>query len=596
LAFDGVALSAVTNELQELVGSRIEKIYQPEPSCVLLHLHTRQNRCKLLLSSHPVNGRVHLTKLTYTNPLHPPLFCMILRKHLEGGKLVSVTQGENLERSLTISVEVLDELGDLTIKQIILEIMGRHSNLILVEPEKGIIIDGIKRYTHAVSRYREVLPGRKYLAPPSQDKLNLLEVKEEQFKEALFSSPLHSPIYKLFVNSLGGISTSLAKELVESTGLPLELTLNSIGDYEFSLLWQKVSCLARIIRNKNYNPTVYSSFDEPIDFTAISFSPQEAKKKTKSLCFSTMSLALDYFYEKQITHEKVTKAKHSLLKILNKELQRNYKKRIIQEETVTFAEEAKPFRIAGELLTANLYRLEKGLAEITVENFYDANNSLITIPLKKELTPAENAQLYFKKYNKAKIGAKKAKQQLLLTLTEIEYLESVVQSIEQADLIEEIEDIKQELIKEGYLKQPVVKKGKSKNTTKSKTKFLTYLSSKGFKILVGKNNRQNDLLTLKVAKDHDLWFHVKDIPGSHVIVQTNEQEVPDSTIKEAALIAAFYSKGQSSSQVPVDWTQKKHVKKPNGAKPGKVIYENHKTIFITPDKELLESLQKMENK
>lgn len=592
MAFDGIVLAAVTGELQGLIGSRITKIYQPEAGSILLHLHNRQSKAKLFISTHPVNGRVHLTKLNYENPLNPPLFCMLLRKHLEGGKIVDITQGQNLERFLTISVEVFDEVGDRKLKQIIVEIMGKHSNLILVDPETGTIIDGIRRFSHEVSRYREVLPGRTYIAPPAQNKLELVKTTEELFKAALFNLPLNSFVYKLLVKCLGGISTPMAKELVVAAGLPLELTLNTMGEYEFSMLWQQVGSLANQVSSQEYTPTIYKDAAELLDFSAI---PYTYSLQADELVFTSMSQALDFYYEQKMAQEELAHQKRELTKVLNKELERNYKKKLLQEQTVSFAKDAEPFRVMGELLTANIYRIEKGMGEITVENFYDPENGLITIPLEKELTPAQNAQAFFKKYNKAKVSAEKALEQLFLTCEEIDYLESVTQSVNQAEGLIEIDEIRQELIKESYLAPPNRKKEKLKQPTKTKPQFLTFLSSAGFNILVGKNNRQNDLLTLKIAKDHDLWFHVKDIPGSHVIVQTKGQEIPDSTLEEAALVAAYYSKGQSSSQVPVDWTYKKHVKKPSGAKPGKVIYDNFKTIYITPDMSLIDKLEKVKD-
>jgi predicted ribosome quality control (RQC) complex YloA/Tae2 family protein len=590
MAFDGIVLAAVTKELQVLIGCRIEKIYQPEASCLVLHLHNRNNKTKLFLSAHPVNGRAHLSQLIYDNPLNPPLFCMLLRKHLEGGKIISISQGENLERCLYVSVEVFDEVGDLKIRQLVIEIMGKHSNIILIDPVSGTIIDSIKRVSSEVSRHREVLPGRKYLAPPAQNKLKLMELTEEQFKTALFNFPLNSYLYKSVVKCLGGISTSIAKGLVLAAGLPLEIDLNSIGDYEFTKLWQQIIYLADIIRSENFVPIVYTDDNKLLDFAAVPFTHCVTAKEN---IFDSMSQALDYYYEKKMAQEALDKQKYNLHKVLNKELERLYKKRLIQEKTIAQAKDAEPLRLMGELLTANIYRLKKGMIEVTVENFYDPTNGLITIPLERDLSPAQNTQNYFKKYNKAKVSAEKAHEQLLLTNDEISYLESVMQSMLQAETLAEVEEVSQELIKEGYLTQPGKKKGREKKEKKAKTKYLKFLSGAGFPILVGKNNRQNDLLTLKIAKDHDLWFHVKDIPGSHVIVQTNGREVPDSTLEEAALIAAYYSKGQSSSQVPVDWTQKKHVKKPSGARPGQVIYENYKTIFITPDKQLVNELKKV---
>lgn len=590
MPFDGIVLSAVQQELQaKLLQGRIDKIYQPSADTIVMHIRQPAETYKLLLSAHATNGRVHLTQASFSNPFSPPLFCMVLRKHLEGGRITAITQA-GLERQLIITVEALDELGEWKTKLLIVEIMGKHSNIILVNKENQLILDGIKRYTHAVSRHREVLPGKIYVAPPDQKKLNPLVLREEDFREALLSADLSSKICQVLVKKIAGLSTVLAREMVFRAGLDPEAPVEIIGEYELIRLWQELQELAAAVKTNSFQPSVYFQQEKVLDFAAIQLKHLACAQERS---FPSISAALDCFFQEKQAQENLEKSRQELQKIITKELEKKYKKRTILEETIAQAKNAEPYRIKGELITANIYRINRGDTKVLVHNFYDPNNSLMEIELDPELTPSENAQAYFKKYNKAKAGAKMAAQQLAVTNEEIYYLESVLQGLENASSLEDIREIEREMTAQGYLTNPEEKaKQRTAKKEDGKSQPLKFSSSEGFTILVGKNNRLNDWLTMKVAKDHDLWLHVKDLPGSHVIVQTDGKKVPENTLLEAATLAAYYSKGKYSSNIAVDWTYKKNVRKPSGAKPGMVIYENHQTIYVTPEEKIIEKIKR----
>ncbi|MDS1029629.1 NFACT RNA binding domain-containing protein [Bacillota bacterium LX-D] len=593
MAFDGFVMSTVKEELTDkLLAGRIDKIYQPNADLLILHIRQRSGNYKLVISTHAYNCRIHLTSVNFPNPLNPPIFCMVLRKHLEGGKIIALQQ-QNLERQLIITIEALDELGQLKAKQLVIEIMGKHSNVILLDKEKNTIIDGMKRYTHAVSRHREVLPGRTYIEPPNQGKINPLELTEDKFRSVLLNNEYNIKVQKALVNNFSGFSSLLAREVVFRAGLEQDVVLDVIGDYDLTRLWQGLQQITTLVSTKQSKPTLYYDHEGPKDFSFLNL---EHLANVAAVKFPSMSEALDAFFKEKQEKEDLAKEKHTLAKVLQKELEKNHKKRLLQEETIALAKKAEPFRIYGELLTANIYRIAKGEKVITVENFYHPENKKVQIQVNPELSPVQNAQAYFKKYNKAKAGAVKAQEQLNFTLAEINYLDSILQSVEQTTQLAELAEIKNEMIAANYISPPNLKPGKkSKIEKQQKIEPLVFTSSEGFHIYIGKNNKQNDWLTTKFAKDDDLWLHVKDLPGSHVIIKTEGKKVPDQTLLEAAHLAAYYSKGQHSSQVPVDYTLKKYVKKPAGAKPGMVIFEHNQTIYITPTEDLISKLTNNSN-
>lgn len=588
MPFDGLVLAAVRQELDNsFKGSRIEKIYQPERDELALVLHQPGKRQRLLLSAHARDARVHLTTTAKENPTSAPLFCMVLRKHLEGGRILAFEQ-PGLERVLIIKVESRDELGRSSEKHMVCEIMGKHSNIILVDPNSGTIIDGIRRYSHSVSRYREVLPGREYLPPPAQGKQNPLTIDEEVFRRICLDMPLETTLTDLLQKRLEGLSPATCREIVHRANLPADYLLDQCGDYDLRALWQALCTVTIPARQGEFAPClVTGKKGEPLDFAAL-----ELNYTGKTVKRGGMNELLDLFYTARSNHQKFSAQKNSILSLLNKETSRLLKKVSIYKDSMDETNGFDQFRLYGELLTANLYRMKTGLREVSLENYYDPSCPHVVIPLDPQLTPLENSRVYFKKYVKAKNTRVAVESRLSLALEELGYLEGIKTSLEQAGTQAELEEIRLELTEQGYLKAPVTRPGKKEN---KKERHIprphAFRSSDGFSIFVGKNNKQNDYLTLKMAAQDDLWLHAREIHGAHVIVRAEGREIPARTLDEAAGLAAFFSKGRSSTKVPVDYTLVKYVHKPRGARPGMVIYENQKTIMAVPDEERVEMLR-----
>jgi len=578
MPFDGFVMAAVVSELKEkILLGRIIKIYQPENNLIIFRIKKGQDSFQLLLSAHPVTGRMHLTAASRENPAQPPLFCMVLRKHLEGGRIVNIRQYE-LDRITEIFVESNNDLGELTLKKVMVEIMGKHSNIILVDPGNGTVLDGIRRYSHAVSRHREVLPGRPYLLPPSQGKAETLNVSEEEFREILLSLPLTTPVAKGILKKFSGFSPLLALEVVSRAQLDHDSIIDNLGDYDLIRLWQSFTDFSGAVNKNCFHPTVVKGQGGLLDFSCVLLE-QFAESDTRE--FASVSQALDFFFTEKEKEELISSRKRELLKIVNGEIDRIEKKLSIQYEQLAEIEDADKWRLFGELITANMYQLSRGKTLIVLENFYHPGER-VEIPLNPLLSPGENAQFFFKKYNKAKSSRVLIQRQTKKGQEEKNYLESISSFIENSTDLKDLEEIRSELAESGYLKDKTF--SKAKKAAPASSQPLSFSSKEGFIILVGKNNKQNDFLTLKLAKKDDLWLHTKNIPGSHVIIRKKPgEEIPFSTIKEAAKLAAFFSKAKYSSQVPVDYTFVSQVKKPNGAKPGMVIYFEQKTIYVTPD-------------
>lgn len=588
MAFDGPVLVAVSKELNNnLLLSRIEKIYQPAGKEIVLLLHTRPQKTRLVLSADAREARAHITGEVRENPLSPPLFCMVLRKHLEGGRIIRFDQN-GLERVLRIHVEAIDELGRLAEKVLILEIMGKHSNIILTDPADNIILDGIHRYSHAVSRHREVLPGRIYVEPPQQDKTDPLVVTEEVFRDVIWQAPEQQSLAKALLAGFGGFSPQTCREIVARSGLAPETPVGACGDYELQKLWQSFHRLAEDIKSGSFKPTlVLNGAGEAVAFSAVDLTladePEQFVKQHGS-----MNEVLDRYFTLRRQKLGLEQRKNNLLQVVNHEKEKLAKKLAIYEAALTDAVEAEKYKIMGELLTANLYQIEKGAPAAEVINYYDPAGATTVIELDPRYTPAENAQLYFRKYTKAKNSAEYALAQKESTQAEFSYLDSVLGSLDQAESMAEVDEIRPELVEQGYLKEKSLHRRPRTGAGKAAEPLppLDFTSSDGLTILVGRNNRQNDRLTLRTAQPEDIWLHVKDIPGSHVIIRCSHlADVPAGTLTEAAVLAAYYSKGRSSANVPVDYTLRKHVHKPKGAKPGMVIYENQRTLYVTPAEE-----------
>lgn len=575
MPYDGFVMAAIRSELErEIIGGRIERIYQPSPLEITLLIHRPGNRWRLLLSAHPQNARVHLTTKVKENPLSPPLFCMVLRKHLEGGRIQKIHQ-PGLERVLVFHIQGWDDIGEPAPRELICEVMGRHSNIILVDPQANQIIDAIKRYTHAVSRHREVLPGREYVPPPKLPKLNPLTAEEEAFYHCLLQGSLESPVAVALQHCLHGVSLLTARETVYRAGLPPDMTLDQCGEYELSRLWVTAKQMALQAFKGEFSPSmVVDEQGHPVEVAAFDLTHLHPLPRRHG----PMNLLVDLFYGAIEEREERMRLSQSLLAVVKREIKHLSGVISLQEERLAQAEKADQYRIFGELLMANLTRLGKGAKEVEVENFYDPEGKPVTILLDPGLTPLENAQAYFKKYTKAKQTSEEAKKRLANCQSELEYLLGVETAINLATTKEELAEIRQELEEQGYLKPA----GKEKKREQTKPQPIVFTSSDGFTILVGKNNRQNDYLVTRLAREEDLWLHAKDVPGSHVIVRTQGQPVPETTLLEAAALAAYFSRSRQSSKVAVDYTLIKNVRKPRGARPGYVTYTGQRTVVVKP--------------
>ncbi|WP_315905728.1 NFACT RNA binding domain-containing protein [Priestia koreensis] len=568
MSFDGIFTYAITKELQdELVSARISKIYQPFSNELVLQIRGRNGNKRLLLSAHPSYARIHFTNEAYENPSEPPMFCMLLRKHLEGSIIENVYQPD-LERMIVIEAKSRNEIGDITHKKLIIEIMGRHSNIILVDKDRQTIIDSIKHISMAVNRHRTILPGQLYVEPPAQEKINPFDATEETILQQLdfYGGKLHEQIVQRFE----GISPLLAKEIVHRAGLANRSTLPKTFVDVFNE-----------IKEGRFVPNL-TTVDGKDYFYVLPLSHLDGEAKT----YEDISTLLDRFYYGKAERDRVKQQANDLLQFIRSERNKNEKKIKKLERTLKSAEEADQFQLQGELLTAHMHMFKQGDKSVEVVNYYDENGSTITIELDPQKSPSKNAQSYFSKYQKAKNSVEVVKEQIAKAETEISYFDSIMQQMESASH-KDISEIREELMEEGYLKN---RRGKQKQKKPQKPTLEQYIASDGTEILVGKNNKQNEYLTNRVAARDDVWFHTKDIPGSHVVIRSTAPS--DDTILEAAKLAAYFSKAKLSSSVPVDFTKIRHVKKPSGSKPGFVIYDNQQTVFVTPDEELVLKLRK----
>lgn len=586
MALDGLVIHSIVDELhKKLLGGKIDKVYQPENDEIVLHIRNNKENFKLVLSCSASNPRVYLASdYKKENPINAPMFCMLFRKYIQGGNIVNVSQVD-FERIIKISVESFDELKEKTTKDIIIEIMGRHSNIILTHSSNNKIIDSAKRIPPSVSRVRQILPGQTYVLPPKQDKLNpITDISLNSFVDTL--SSFDGPIFKAIYSKFLGISPVIAKEICFRANIDENLLVSEISSDDISKIYREFHNLFKYIKDNVYNPcmVIDTSIDKVLDFSCINLS---LFSNLSIINDDSISKILENYYATKDIKDRIHQRSSDLRKSISIKLDRLYNKLNKQEKELIESENADIYKIKGELITSYIYMIEKGMESVEVANFYDPEYKNIKISLNTNFTPSENAQKYFKKYNKMKTAKKEITSQMEITKEEIDYLENIMLSIENCENLAELMDIREELGKVGYLRS----KNNSKKETKLTTKPHEFVSSNGFKILVGKNNKQNDHLTLKVAYNEDIWMHTKNIPGSHVIIKTEGKEVPDETIFEGAMLAAFFSKSKMSSQVPVDYTKKKNVKKPNGAKPGMVIYDTNNTIYVTPTEELVVKLK-----
>ncbi|GIP32942.1 NFACT family protein [Paenibacillus sp. J2TS4] len=580
MALDGIVTRAIVRELQACVGGRISKIHQPSNNDVLLHIRSQGNNYRLLLSANPTYPRVHLTEAQFMNPLEAPMFCMLLRKYCENGSIESIEQ-DGLERVIRIQIKHRNELGDLSSKTILVEIMGRHSNIILLDPVSGVILDGIHHVTPAISSYRVVLPGSLYVAPPEQDKIYPLEENEASFVHEMevvseTDDKPDKPEQRL-VRRYSGISPLLAREIVYRA----EDATSSRS------LWQSFSGMMNHFKAHDYEPSIVTDESSgKMFFSATRLTHVRGEEQT----YPSISLCLESFYGTKAERDTVRQRTSDLLRFLQNEKAKNIKKLDKLQETLEEAKEADRYRIQGELLTASLHLFKKGDKQVEVTDYYDEQQGTVTIELDPLVSPSENAQKYFKKYTKIKNSRSVVQEQMDSTREEILYLDSLLQQLDNAAL-SDIDEIRDELAEQGYIRDRSRKVRKKKKN--GKPTLTSFQSSEGVPIYVGKNNTQNEYLTNRLAHSSDTWLHTKDIPGSHVVIRGNS--FGEATLHEAAMLAAHYSQARESSQVPVDYTLIRHVRKPNGAKPGFVIYEQHKTLFVTPDEQKIKQLSQRDS-
>lgn len=567
MPFDGIVTRAVTEELnQEIIPGKITKIHQPTLTELVLTVRSQRKNHTLLLSIHPTYARIQLTKDTYTNPQEPPMFCMVLRKYLSGAIIEDIEQ-YGMERIVTFSIRSRNEIGDITQKKLIVELMGKHSNVMLIDKEKGNIIDSMKHVSMAQNRHRTILPGQEYKLPPMQDKLNPLEIDGETFVKKLdFNS---GKLETQIVSNLIGFSPFIAKEIVSRANLGVA---TRYGDEFIDLQLQ--------ILDNRYTPVIYRNKKE--DFHVLPITAFTGEQEA----FTSTNEMLDQFYSGKAERDRVKQQAKDLYRFIKNELNKNERKMKKHLQTMKKAEGADRYQKLGELLTAHLHLVSKGDTSVTVIDYYDPEQMEVNIDLNPNKTPSENAQSFYKKYQKLKTSKQMIEKEMVKTQKEINYLEQLLQQIDVASEAD-IDEIRDELRHEGYLKRQA--KGKKKNKPK-KPAPEEFIATDGTQILVGKNNIQNEYVTTKIAHRDDIWLHTKDIPGSHVVVRSKEPS--DETLLEAAHLAAYFSKSQGSASVPVDYTKIRHVKKPNGAKPGYVIYDNQKTLFVTPTKKITNQLKK----
>ncbi|MDO5397490.1 MAG: NFACT RNA binding domain-containing protein [bacterium] len=576
MAFDAISVHCLIDELSSvLVNGRIDKIHQPEKDELTVHIRTYTENYRLTLSAGSANPRVHFTSHAKKNPLTAPMFCMLLRKHLSSGRITAVEQ-IGFERIIRFSIESYNELGDLTTKYLIAEIMGRHSNIILTDSDMKIL-DSIKHIDAAVSSVRQVLPGLTYAYPPAQDKVPLTEVQLDT--PINFNQPVRAD--KLLLSSIGGISPLTAREIVYRAFNTTDIRAQELNTNRQAHLKTVLYAFAEDVRNNKYHPCMITDklTGKLLDFSPIDIKQYESTAEIRA--FDSMSQLLEEFYYTRDMRERMRQKSAGLVKLVNNNIERLSKKINILTRTLADAENKELYRIKGDLITSNLYRLEQGMKQAELENFYETDMPKITIELDPRFTPSQNAQRYYKRYNKAKTAEIEAAKQLTVSRAELDYLESTLVSIENAELESDINAVKTELAEQGF----AAKRTDKRRKTKSVSKPLHFISSDGFDIYVGKNNTQNDYVTTKLANSQDIWFHTKNIHGSHAVIKLGlDKNVPESTMREAAQSAAYYSKARESSQVPVDYCPVKNVKKPNGAKPGMVIYEGYNTVYVSPKK------------
>ena len=585
MALDGAFLRHLKKEITDrALGARVDKIYQPNKEELVFLLRTRQEAFKLLLSARANSPRIHFTQYAPENPKVPPMLCMLLRKRLSGAKLVEVRQ-PGLERLLYLDFDAANELGDKVRLSLVIEIMGKYSNIILVDGQ-GKIVDALKRVDEEMSSQRLVQPGLAYELPPAQNKPCMLECQPEEIVEAIVHQPKNQSLNKGILNALQGLSPVVCREIEHQVGRGQELFTRDLTQEQRERLRFFLERLFTTVRDTAGEPYMVTKIKgKPMEFSFLNIVQYGTLASVSR--WEDFSSLLDEFYEERDRQDRMRVKAQDLLRLLANASERLSRKINLQRGELARSEDREHLRVCGDLINANLYRIERGSAFADLENFYDENR-LMRVKLDPALNATQNAQKYYKEYRKAKTAQQVLGEQIAQAEQELLYVDSVFDRLSRAQSESELNEIRQELREEGYLKAV-----RDKRKPPAPLAPLEFVSSEGFRILVGRNNRQNDKLTLKQANNNDIWLHTKNIPGSHTIIVTGGRQPGDATLKEAAMLAAYHSRAKDSSQVPVDYTQVRYVSKPQGAKPGMVIYVHYQTLFVTPQHELTEKLKKL---
>ncbi|WP_333652756.1 Rqc2 family fibronectin-binding protein [Lacrimispora sp.] len=572
MALDGIVMANLTAEMKDrLEGGKIAKIAQPEKDELLFTIKNQKNTWRLLISASASLPLIYFTEANKPSPMTAPNFCMLLRKHIGNGRIIRVSQ-PGLERILCMEVEHLDELGDRRTKKLIVEIMGKHSNIIFCN-EEDMILDSIKHISAQVSSVREVLPGRTYFIPQTMDKKDPLTITQEEFIDVIGHTA--SPIQKALYMKLTGISPIMSHELCHLASIDGDHSANEMTELELVHLYRMFSLMMEDVKQGQFSPNIVYRQEEPVEFSSLPLTCYQGDGY-RAEAFDSVSSLLESYYASKNTITRIRQKSADLRRIVQTALERNYKKYDLQEKQLKDTEKKDKYKIYGELLNTYGYELEGGEKKLTCLNYY--TNEDITIPLDDQLSAKENAQKYFDKYNKLKRTFEAVTDQIAETRQEIDHLESVSTALDIALKEDDLVQIKEELMEYGYIKHRRAGDKKPKITSKP----FHYISSDGFHIYVGKNNYQNEDLTFKVATGNDWWFHAKGIPGSHVIVKTEGKELPDRAFEEAGALAAYYSKGRENDKVEIDYIQKKNIKKVAGSAPGFVIYHTNYSMVAEP--------------
>ncbi len=584
MALDGAFLHTIKSQIEsEAMDSRVDKIYQPSREEIVLVLRSRGWVGKLLLSAGADSPRIHFTQSEMENPKVPPMFCMLLRKHLSGGKLISVRQ-LGLDRVLYLDFETTNELGDLVTITVAVEIMGRHSNVIVVGPD-GKILDAVKRIDRDMSGVRPILPGMTYTLPPQQEKLNLLTAQRDEIRESILNAK-GLDIAKSIAAAFEGFSAVLAREAAFYATHGQEADKTKLTDDQWDrLLFYLGRLRENLSENRNVYTVIYDQSGKPKDFSFVEIKQYAALMQSR--VFETPSVLLDSFYSERVRIERMKQRSNDLLKMLLTAAERISRKLTAQREELQQCGDREQLKVYGDLISANLYTMQKGQTAVTLTDFYHENQQ-VQIELDPALTPVQNAQKYYKEYHKAATAEKMLTSLIEQGEQELLYIDSVFDAVPRTVGESELLEIRQELSEQGYIKNY-----KNKNKMLKSQPPLKYRSSDGYLIYCGRNNKQNDQLTLRDARKDDIWMHTQGFAGSHVIIVTDGEtldELPDRTVEEAAMIAAYNSKARDAALVPVDYTQVRNVKKPNGAKPGMVIFDHYFTLYVTPEEEKVKAL------